>query len=140
MLELDPDQDERTKIQTVNNRISEIARQYPNCQLSTEYIKTEPAETDNSEETYHLLWSSDRLEIARGIDSRLTKIYTDLVCMEKMLHYRLNIVDVWNRIGPYINDEQGRRQTIMEECRERWIDNATNVSSPHRISRNQQQE
>ena len=60
--------------------------------------------------------------------------------MEKMLHYRLSIVDVWNRIGPYINDEQGRRQTIMEECRERWIDNATNVSSPHRISRNQQQE
>lgn len=140
VLELDPDQDERTKVQIVNNRISEIARQYPNCQLSTEYIKTEPAETDNSEETYHLLWSSDRLEIARGIDSRLTKIYTDLVCMEKMLHYRLNIVDVWNRIGPYINDEQGRRQTIMEECRERWIDNATNVSSPHRRSRNQQQE
>ncbi len=132
VLELNPGQDEKTKVQLVNNRISEIARQYPRCQVSTEYIKTEPAGTDDSEDTYHLLWSSDRLEIAREIDSRLTKIYSDLVCMEKMLHYRLNIVDVWNRIGPYINEEQGRRKTILEQCHDHWMEKATEVSIPNR--------
>lgn len=132
VLELNPEQDEKTKVQLVNNRISEIARQYPKCQVSTEYIKTEPAGTDDSEDTYHLLWSSDRLEIAREIDSRLTKIYSDLVSMEKMLHYRLNIVDVWNRIGPYINDEQGRRKTILEQCHDHWMEKATEVSIPNR--------
>lgn len=132
VLELNPEQDEKTKVQLVNNRISEIARQYPRCQVSTEYIKTEPAGTDDSEDTYHLLWSSDRLEIAREIDSRLTKIYSDLVCMEKMLHYRLNIVDVWNRIGPYINDEQGRRKTILEQCHDHWMEKATEVAIPNR--------
>lgn len=132
VLELNPEQDEKTKVQLVNNRISEIARQYPKCQVSTEYIKTEPAGTDDSEDTYHLLWSSDRLEIAREIDSRLTKIYSDLVSMEKMLHYRLNIVDVWNKIGPYINDEQGRRKTILEQCHDHWMEKATEVSIPNR--------
>ena len=132
VLELNPEQDEKTKVQLVNNRISEIARQYPRCQVSTEYIKTEPAGTDDSEDTYHLLWSSDRLEIAREIDSRLTKIYSDLVSMEKMLHYRLNIVDVWNRIGPYINDEQGRRKTILEQCHDHWMEKATEVAIPNR--------
>lgn len=132
VLELNPEQDEKTKVQLVNNRISEIARQYPKCQVSTEYIKTEPAGTDDSEDTYHLLWSSDRLEIAREIDSRLTKIYSDLVSMEKMLHYRLNIVDVWNKIGPYINDEQGRRKTILEQCHDHWMEKATEVSISNR--------
>ena len=132
VLELNPEQDEKTKVHLVNNRISEIARQYPKCQVSTEYIKTEPAGTDDSEDTYHLLWSSDRLEIAREIDSRLTKIYSDLVSMEKMLHYRLNIVDVWNKIGPYINDEQGRRKTILEQCHDHWMEKATEVSISNR--------
>ena len=41
-----------------------------------------------------LLWSSDRLEIAREVDSRITKIYADLVSLEKMMHYKRNIIDV----------------------------------------------
>ncbi len=43
---------------------------------------------------HHLLWSSDRLEIAREVDSRLTRIYADLVSLEKMMHYKRSIIDV----------------------------------------------
>lgn len=139
ILELNPDDDERKKVQLVNNRVSEIARQYPNCKVSTEYIKSEPADTDNTEDTYHLLWSSDRLEVAREIDSRLTQIYADLVSLEKMMYYRLNITDVWNRIGPRINDEQGRHQTILEESLERWMNNATEAAKSGNSNRSKQE-
>lgn len=140
ILELNPDDDERKKVQLVNNRVSEIARQYPNCKVSTEYIKSKPADTDDTEDTYHLLWSSDRLEVAREIDSRLTKIYSDLVSLEKMMYYRLNITDVWNRIGPTINDEQGRHQTILEESHERWMNNALEAVKSGGNERSKQRE
>lgn len=124
VLQLDPDKSDRENAATVNARISEIARDYPSCTVSTEYIRNEPVEQDNSGDTYHLLWSSDRLEIAREVDSRLTRIYADLVCLEKMMHYKLSIIDVLKNAAPYINDEQGRRRTILDESFARWMNGA----------------
>lgn len=124
VLQLDPDKSDRENAATVNARISEIARDYPSCTVSTEYIRNEPVEQDNSGDTYHLLWSSDRLEIAREVDSRLTRIYADLVCLEKMMHYKLSIIDVLKNVAPYINDEQGRRRTILDESFARWMNGA----------------
>lgn len=99
-VQLDPDKSDRENAATVNARISEIARDYPSCTVSTEYIRNEPLEQDNNGDTYHLLWSSDRLEIAREVDSRLTRIYADLVCLEKMMHYKLSIIDVLKNAAP----------------------------------------
>lgn len=124
VLQLDPDKSDRENAATVNARISEIARDYPSCTVSTEYIRNEPPEQDNSGDTYHLLWSSDRLEIAREVDSRLTRIYADLVCLEKMMHYKLSIIDVLKNAAPYINDEQGRRRTILDGSFARWMKGA----------------
>lgn len=124
VLQLDPNKSDRENAATVNARISEIARDYPSCTVSTEYIRNEPVEQDNSGDTYHLLWSSDRLEIAREVDSRLTRIYADLVCLEKMMHYKLSIIDVLKNAAPYINDEQGRRRTILDESFARWMNGA----------------
>ena len=81
-------------------------------------------EQDNSTDTYHLLWSSDRLEIARDVDSRLTRIYADLVCLEKMMHYKLSIIDVLKKAAPYVNDEQGRRRTLLDESFAQWMNRA----------------
>ena len=75
---------------------------------------------------YHLLWSSDRLEIAREVDSRLTKIYADLVSLEKMMHYKRSIIDELKDVLPPINAEQGRRQSLVEDCHDRWMENARN--------------
>lgn len=126
MLELNPEQDEATKTRIVNNRISEIARQYPNCKVSTEYIKNEPQQTDDTEDTYHLLWSSDRLEIAREIDSRITKIYADLVSLERMMYYRLSISDLLRQQGFQIDRNQGRHLELLDACHHRWMENAIN--------------
>lgn len=89
-------------------------------------MKSEPVEEDASTDTYHLLWASDRLEIARQVEARLTNIYAGLVSLEKMMNYRLGIIDVLKDITPYVNDERGHRLTLVEECRRRWLQGAAN--------------
>ena len=124
VLTLDPNKTEQEKADEVNRRISEIAREYPSCKITTEYAKSDPTAENTDSNTKHLLWSSERLEIAREVDSRITKIYADLVSLEKMMHYKRSIIDVLKDVMPDIDDNQGRRQTILEECYERWINGA----------------
>ena len=124
VVNLDPGMSDQEKAELVNQKLSEVAREFPGCEPSVEYARSEPLAEDDSGDTYHLLWSSDRLEIARDIDSRLTRIYADLVSLEKMMHYRHSIVDLIKSALPYMNDEQGRRHTLVEECRRRWLRNA----------------
>lgn len=127
IINLDPNKSDAEKQRQVNDRISAIARDYPNCELDTQYIRNNPAEVDDTQDTYHLLWSSDRLEIARGVDMRLHKIYADLVSIEKMMGYKRSIIDVLLSITPPVNDEQGRRQTLIQQARRRWLRNASNA-------------
>ena len=126
VLNLDPDKSDQEKADEVNAKLAEVARSYPECDTSVEYAKSDPIETDDTDDTYHLLWSSDRLEIARDIDTRLTTIYADLVSLEKMMHYKHSIIDMLRAAAPYINDEQGRRLTRIEQCRKRWLRYAAN--------------
>ena len=128
VLNLDPEKSDAEKANEVNAKIAEVARSYPSCDVSVEYARSEPVEQDNTDDTYHLLWSSDRLEIARDIDTRLTKIYADLVSLEKMMHYKHSIIDMLKSAAPYINDEQGKRLTLIEQCRKRWLRHAANSS------------
>ena len=71
-----------------------MARENPSCTVSVEYMRSDPIQEDTTEDQWHLLWSSDRLEI------------------------------VLKDIAPYVNADEGRRMTIVEECRKRWIKNA----------------
>ena len=126
VITLDPDMSDKEKTKLVNDRIAEIAKEYPKCKITTEYARTAPQEDTKTNDMYHLLWSSDRLEIAREVDSRLTKIYADLVSLEKMMHYRRSIIDVLKDVLPPVDDDQGRRLSLVEECHDRWIENARN--------------
>lgn len=121
----DPSKTDQEKADEVNAKLSEIAREYPSCEPTVEYAKSSPVESDDTEDTYHLLWTSDRLDIARQIDSRLTKIYADLVSLEKMMHYKHSIIDILLSIAP-LDTDQGRRLTLIERCRKRWLRNAAN--------------
>ena len=60
------------------------------------------------------------------MDSRLTKIYADLVSLEKMMHYRRSIIDVLKDVLTPVDDDQGRRLSLVEECHDRWMENARN--------------
>lgn len=125
VINLDPSKTDQEKADEVNAKLSEIAREHPSCDPTVEYAKSSPVESDDTEDTYHLLWTSDRLDIARQIDSRLTKIYADLVSLEKMMHYKHSIIDILRSIAP-LDTDQGRRLTLIERCRKRWLRNAAN--------------
>lgn len=125
VINLDSSKTDQEKADEVNAKLSEIAREYPSCEPTVEYAKSSPVESDDTEDTYHLLWTSDRLDIARQIDSRLTKIYADLVSLEKMMHYKHSIIDILRSIAP-LDTDQGRRLTLIERCRKRWLRNAAN--------------
>ena len=121
VVKLDPSMGDSEKADIVNERVSEIARQYPSCSVSVEYMRSDPIQEDTTDDRWHLLWSSDRLEIAREVDTRLTKIYADLVSLEKMMSYKYGIIDILKDIAPYVNADEGRKMTIVEQCRQRWI-------------------
>ncbi len=133
-IEFNPDMSDAEKKKLVNDRIAELAAGYPHCRLSTEYIKAETVEEDATEDKFHLLWASDRLAIARQVEARLMNIYADLVSLKKMMHYKLTILDVLGNIAPYINDDQGRKLTLAEKCRKRWLRNA--AESHHSVNYN----
>jgi hypothetical protein len=126
VLTFDSSVSEAEKTRQVNDRIAELAREYPKCKITTEYARSAPMDDAATGDVYHLLWSSDRLEIAREVDSRLTKIYADLVSLEKMMHYRRSILDELKGVLPLPDDNRGRRLTLVEECRRRWMENARN--------------
>lgn len=124
-LTFDSDMSDEEKTRIINEKLSELARDFPNCTAAVEYIKAEDDEVDDdTDDTQHLLWSSDRLAIARQIEARLMNIYADIVSMRKMMHYRLDILDVLNAALPYLDDETGRKQTVADRCRRRWLKNA----------------
>lgn len=124
VLTLDASLSDEEKTRMVNDRISEIAREHPDCKITTEYARNKPMEEEPAGDVYHLLWSSDRLEIAREVDSRITKIYADLVSLEKMMHYKRSIIDVLKDVLPELDTDEGRRLTLVEECHDRWVENA----------------
>ena len=94
VINLDPSKSDSEKAAEVNAKLAEVARQYPDCTPSVEYARSEPLQSDESRDTYHLLWSSDRLAIARSIDTRLNIIFSNLVSLEKMMHYKHSIIKV----------------------------------------------
>lgn len=114
---------ENCRSQQMTERLSYWAQQYPNCDVTLDYTDQDPIVAE-SNDVYHLLWASDRLEIAQEIVGRLAHIYSGLVHLEKYLHYKHNVLAWLKDLMPVVNTEQGRRNTIIERSRRRWMHNA----------------
>ena len=125
ILQLDPEQKEEETARIVNDRLSELAREYPSCEVRVECNRTPGLDSiqDNTG-TYHLLWASDRLEIARDIEHRLVNIHVQLVNLNKFLHYRHGVRDMLETLLPRLNADRDRRFNIAEQSRRRWMLNA----------------
>ncbi len=123
-MDLDSSNSDEENARLVNQRMSELAKDHPNCDVTIEYSKSPQIETDDTEGVRHLLWSSDRLEIARSIEARLARIYTDLVMVEKFLHYKHSLLDWVHDLVPKLNADKDRKLTIAERCRRRWLHNS----------------
>ena len=115
--------DQSSRSKQVNERLSYWAQQYPECDIKLDYLEETPPEDDTSD-VYHLLWASDRLEIARSIMARLANIYTGLVHLEKYLHYKHDIIDWLKDLSAPVNPYQGRRSSTIQRSHRRWMHNS----------------
>lgn len=123
-MELDPSLSDAQKADLINNKLSELAQQHPDCEVSVETFSSPGHKIEDKEGVKHLLWASDRLEIARDIQARLIKIYTELVFIEKFMHYKYGINDWIKRLIPKLNADKDRKMNIAEQCHKRWMLNA----------------
>lgn len=123
VLTLNPENSDEENSRIVNDKLSELARANPGCTVRVDIARTSSIETEEQEGVYHLLWASDRLEIARQIEARLAKIYTDLVTIEKFLHYKHGVIDWVRDLTPRLNADSDRKMTIAERSRRRWMHN-----------------
>ena len=97
IMQLDPELSDEEKAAKVNDRMRELREEFPNCSVEANYAYSSPAETDGDEDAIHLLWTCDRLAIARDVDYRLSKIYAQLVLIEKFMRSRETLLDYLKR-------------------------------------------
>ena len=65
-MDVDPDLDDQQRADIINNRLSEIAQDYPSCTVEAEYRKATPVEVEDEDDGLpHLIWASERLAISR---------------------------------------------------------------------------
>ena len=122
-MELDPSKSDDENAAIINQRMSELSQEHPSCEVSVEYTRRPGIEAEDVDGVHHLLWASDRLEIARGIEARLARIYTDLAMIEKFLHYKHTVRDWVHDLLPKLNADKDRKMNIAERSRRRWMHN-----------------
>ena len=45
------------------------------------------------------------------------------------MHYKRSIIDVLKDVLPELDMDEGRRLTLVEECHERWVENARGLQN-----------
>lgn len=93
IMELDSSLSDAEKADKVNQRMRELMADYPNCTVEANYAYSAPLSADGDEDAIHLLWVCDRLNVAREVDYRLSKIYAQLVLCEKFMRSRESLLD-----------------------------------------------
>ena len=124
ILELNPDNSDEENARIVNQKMSELPQAHPGCEVSVEISKKPGSDVEDADGMHHLLWASDRLEIARAIEAKLARIYTDLVMINKFLHYKHDVIDWVRDLVPNLNADRDRKMSIAERSRRRWMHNS----------------
>lgn len=91
VMELDNAMSDSEKSQKANTRLHELMNEYPDCTVEMEYAYEAPTDVNDEDDSPHLLWVSDRLQMARDIEYRLAKIHADLILVHKFLYQRDNL-------------------------------------------------
>ena len=123
IMELDPGLSDGEKTDAVNRRMQEILAEYPSCSVDVDYAYSAPPGADDDQDSYHLLWVSDRLRIARQVDYRLSRIYAELLLLEKFMYSRQSLLDylkaqVFSGLG------DGVRNKVYRKSFRRWRNNS----------------
>ena len=75
----------------INAKRDEVQANYPKCRVNVTLDEDKPLDQD-TEESFHLLWPSDRLALARFILSRLREIDSELAIIEKNMYMQRSVL------------------------------------------------
>ena len=123
IMELDPGLSDREKTDAVNRRMQEILAEYPSCSVDVDYAYSAPPGADDDQDSYHLLWVSDRLRIARQVDYRLSRIYAELLLLEKFMYSRQSLLD-YLKAQVFSGHGDGVRNKVYRKSFRRWRNNS----------------
>ena len=123
VMKLDMNKTEKERTEEVNKRQKELMEDMPDCSISIRYEYSNKVDTsdDESDNSIHLLWASDRLDIARDVEYQLTEIYSQLVFLEHVMQARQSLLDFLKHQILDLVTRSGRG-TIAEYCLQRWED------------------
>ena len=138
VMDVDPDLDDQQRADIINNRLSEIAQDYPSCTVEAEYRKATPVEVEDEDDGLpHLLWASERLAIARDIESRLVTIYTKLAMLERYIKTSQSLTSMlFNTVMNGI--DHSKRRSIGIEALNRWKESASQAVVPNNRRRKEE--
>lgn len=127
-MKIDDGMSEAAVVEKVNKRQQELMKDYPDCVIDMEYNKKVEVDSEvNEEDGKHLLFATDRLDLARNIESRLVAIYAHLQMIERTLYARDTIKRFLTGILLDFTDDS-KRKTMVEQCLYDWRDNAKYAS------------
>lgn len=120
-MNLDMGMSEKERAAKVNERQKQLMEDMPDCSITLRYNYATTLPGGEDPDAIHLLWASDRLDVARDIEYQLSQIYSQLVLLEKVMNERQTVKDFLTNyvINPVTRKSRG---TIAEYALQRWTD------------------
>ena len=120
-MNLDMSLSEKERAAKVNERQKQLMEDMPDCSITVRYNYAKNMPNEEGSDAIHLLWASDRLDVARGVEYQLSVIYSQLVLLEKVMNDRQTIKDFLTNqlLNPITRKSRG---TIAEYALGRWTD------------------
>lgn len=126
-MQLDGSVSEEELAQRVNERYAQIRKDMPDCTIEIKYNRSEAVDLgDEDEDGLHLLFASDRLEIARNIENQLVEILGHLQMIERV-QYVDNTIERFLKGMVLDFMDKSKKKTVVEAALYRWRDNAKKV-------------
>lgn len=120
VMKLNMNQTEKPRAEEVNMRLKQWLEDLPNCSVTVKYhYASNQNDEDDDEDGIHLLFAADRLQVARYVEQELTKIFAQLVLIEKVMTQRECILDFLRRQIFDVVSRSGRNG-IAEYALRRW--------------------
>lgn len=118
-MKLDMSMSEKERAEKVNARRKKLMEDMPDCSITVKYNYSQDVGEEEDPDAIHLLWASDRLDVAREVEYQLSNIYAQLVLLEKVMNDRQAIKDFLtnNILNPITRQARG---TIAEYALGRW--------------------
>jgi len=118
-LKLDPKASEKDNTKFVNDELHKLMDDYPNCSIDMKYNKSNGNDSTEVDNAFHLLWVSDRLDVARQIEADLAEINAQLIFIEMGMTSKQRLIDFLKSALPNFIGREGR-SAIAQYALGRW--------------------